>query len=361
MKTLQRVLIMAGGTGGHVFPGLALARYLREQGIEVHWLGTKQGLESRLVPEANFPLHTISIGGLRGKGLKPLLQAPVTLGIALWQSIGLIRKIQPDVIVGMGGFVSGPGGLASWLLRCPLIIHEQNAKAGLTNQLLAHLAKRVLEGFPNAFKPCSKVMAIGNPLRVEMTIQPPPKERLATPRSPLHLLVLGGSLGAKALNEVVPRALAQLPLAERPEVYHQTGDKHVDATKQAYAETDVAVNLQPFITDMAKAYAWADLVLCRAGALTVAELCAVGVGAIFVPFPHAVDDHQTANANFMVQHQAALCIPQTELTEDHLAQVLKQFSQSPEKRLAMAQAAYQLRNIQVTEKIFDILSEIAQH
>lgn len=359
-KQLQRVLIMAGGTGGHVFPGLAVARYLREKGIDVHWLGTSQGLESRLVPEANFPLHLITIGGLRGKGVKPLLTAPVKISTAVMQAMRIMKEINPDVIIGMGGFVSGPGGIASWLLRKPLIIHEQNAKAGFTNKMLARIAKRILEGFPKAFKPQTKVITTGNPVRVEITNLPPPKDRLHSERFPLRLLVLGGSLGAKALNEVVPRALAQLPGNERPEVFHQTGDKHYEDAKKAYASMNVEANLKPFIQDMAEAYAWADVVLCRAGALTVTELCAVGLGAIFVPFPYAVDDHQTANASFMVSHHAALCIQQTDLTESRLADIVRELIKSPEKRIAMAQAAYQLRNVDVTKKIFNICEEVCR-
>lgn len=357
-KELKCVLIMAAGTGGHVFPGLALARELRERGVAVHWLGTRAGLESRLVPEATIPLHVITIGGLRGKGLKTLLSAPYKITKALIQALRIIKEVKPDVVVGMGGFVSGPGGVASWLLGRPLIIHEQNAKAGFTNKMLANIAKRVLEGFPLAFKPQANALAIGNPVRMEMAHLPTPKERLTPSRSPLRLLVLGGSLGAQALNEVVPRALATLAVSERPVVLHQTGDKHFEAAKKAYASMQVDVDLQPFIKDMASAYSWADVVLCRAGALTVAELCTVGVGAIFVPFPYAVDDHQTANASFMVKHRAALCVQQRELTENRLADIVRDLSLKPEERLAMAQAAYQLRNVGVTEKIVAICQEV---
>lgn len=358
MKSLKRVLIMAGGTGGHIFPGLALAHYLRDQQIEVHWLGTSQGLEARLVPEANFPLHLITISGLRGKGIKTLLTAPVKIVAAILQSRRIIKAIHPDVIIGMGGFASGPGGIAGWLLRSPLLIHEQNAKAGFTNKMLAYIAKKVIEGFPAAFKSQPKVMLLGNPVRAEIENLPPPKDRLMPPRLPFRLLVLGGSLGAQALNEVVPKALAQLKPEERPEVLHQTGDKHFDITKKAYESSNIQVNLIPFIKDMASAYAWADVVLCRAGALTVAELCVAGLGAVLVPYPFAVDDHQTANANFMVKEGAALCIQQLELTENRLADILREFSRSPEKRLTMAEAAYQLRKVKVPEKIFDILLEI---
>lgn len=356
-KQLKRVLIMAGGTGGHVFPGLAVARYLREQGVDVHWLGTKQGLEARVVPEANIPLHLITIGGLRGKGIKTLLSAPFQMTRALLQSLRLIRSIQPDAVIGMGGFASGPGGLASWLLRKPLLIHEQNAKAGFTNKLLARLAARVLEGFPDAFSPQPKVIETGNPVRTEIANLPPPATS-SHPSSRFRLLVIGGSLGAQALNDMLPRTLACLNEQERPEVIHQTGDKHFDTAKKAYESKGIDADIQPFIHDMAKAYGWADLVICRAGALTVAELCAAGKGAIFVPYPHATDDHQTANAQFMVNHQAALCIQQADLSETRLAEILRSFAQTPEKCLAMAQAAYQLRKVNVSERIFAILAEV---
>lgn len=359
-KELKRVLIMAGGTGGHVFPGLAVADYLRAKGVDVHWLGTSQGLESRLVPQANFPLHLVSIGGLRGKGIKPLLMAPLRVGKAVLQSLCVMKAIKPDVVIGMGGFVSGPGGMASWFSCRPLIIHEQNAKAGFTNKMLGRFAKRILEGFPSAFKPQRKVINIGNPVRAEIANLRPPAERLQPARAPFRLLVLGGSLGAQALNDLVPRALAQLSPEQRPVVCHQTGDKHWEATKKIYESMQVQADLKPFIQDMAEVYAWADVVLCRAGALTVAELCAVGLGAVLVPYPHAVDDHQTANADFMVKQGAAICIQQTELTESRLADIVRELSQSPARRLAMAQAAYQLRHVQVTEKIFEICQEVCR-
>lgn len=360
MKELKRVLIMAGGTGGHVFPGLAVAHYLRDQGIEVHWLGTERGLESRLVPEAKIPLHLISIDGLRGKGLKPLLFAPFKILAAILLSIRVIKAVKPDVVIGLGGFVSGPGGIASWLTRCPLIIHEQNAKAGLTNKILALFSKRILEGFPAAFKPHAKVLTIGNPVRCELANLPSPQIRLNPSRSPLRLLVLGGSLGAKGLNDVVPRALSGFKKEERPEVMHQTGDKHFDEVLKTYLSMNIEADLKPFIKDMAAAYAWADVVLCRAGALTVSELCAVGLGAIFVPFPYAVDDHQTANASFMVEREAALCIQQTALTESRLADIVREYIAAPQKCLKMAEAAYGLRSVKATEKIFHICKEVCR-
>ncbi|VVC76344.1 UDP-N-acetylglucosamine--N-acetylmuramyl-(pentapeptide) pyrophosphoryl-undecaprenol N-acetylglucosamine transferase [Aquicella siphonis] len=358
IKPLKRVLIMAGGTGGHVFPGLAVARYLHQQGVEVHWLGTRQGLESRLVPEANIPLHLIAIGGVRGKGMRTLLSAPFKITAAVRQSLRVIRHINPDAVIGMGGFVSGPGGVASWLSSRPLVIHEQNAKAGLTNKLLVRFSRRVLEGFPLVFRQQSKVVEVGNPVRHEIETLPPPQERFSASLPRLRLLVLGGSLGAQALNAVVPLALSRLAPEDQPEIWHQTGDKHCESTKKSYESMGIDAKVTPFIKDMANAYAWANVVLCRAGALTVAELCAVGLGAILVPFPFAVDDHQTANAEFMVKNNAALCVQQAELTESRLAEILKQFSQSPGKCLEMAQAAYQLRKVNVAEKFYQILCDV---
>ncbi len=360
MTALKRVLIMAGGTGGHVFPGLAAARYFQERGVEVHWLGTSTGLEARIIPEAGIPLHYITISGLRGKGIKPLLTAPWHIFKAVRQAMRVMKEVQPGVVIGMGGFVSGPGGLASWLTRRPLVIHEQNAKAGFTNKLLSRFAKRVLQGFPGAFVASRKVVTVGNPVRTEIENVAAPSQRIPLDRQPLRLLVLGGSLGAKALNDMVPRTLAAMGAGVRPEVFHQTGEKHYEDTKNLYESMGIRANLVPFVKDMAQVYSWADMVLCRAGALTVAELCAVGLGAIFVPFPHAVDDHQTANADFMVKHDAALCVQQKDLTEGRLATIVEEFVMSPAKRLDMALAAYRLRHIHVTKKIFEICEEISR-
>lgn len=352
--------MMAGGTGGHVFPGLAAARCFREHGVDVHWLGTSQGLEARVVPEADIQLHQIAISGLRGKGIKPLLLAPFRISRAVWQAWKVIRDVQPDVVIGMGGFVSGPGGVAAWLSRRPLIIHEQNARAGLTNKLLSRLARRVLQGFPGAFADNKNVVTVGNPVRIEIENLPSPAERAEAGHKPLRLLVLGGSLGAKALNEMLPRTLALMKDDVRPQVWHQTGDKHFEETKNLYESMGIKANLVPFVKDMAEVYSWADMVICRAGALTVAELCAAGLGAVFVPFPHAVDDHQTANADFMVKQHAALCVQQKDLTQERLADIVEQFALSPLKRLEMAQAAYALRQVHVTEKIFVICEEISR-
>jgi len=357
-QELKRVLIMAGGTGGHVFPGLAVAAYFQRQGVEVHWLGTATGLEAKLVPQANLPLHLIQVTGLRGKGLKTLLLAPYKLVNAVVQAAKVIKELQPNVVIGMGGFASGPGGVAAWLLGYPLVIHEQNAKPGLTNRILARISHRVLTGFPTAFLPQRKVIPVGNPVRDEIIQVSKPCKRLLSRGKPFRLLVLGGSLGAQGINHVVPAALAKLSPQERPEIMHQTGEKHYQDAVNAYQTAGLTANIQPFITDMAAAYNWADMVLCRAGALTVAELCAVGLGAIFVPYPHAADDHQTANAKYMVENKAAICVQQKELTETKLADIVRRFTDSPDERFVMAQAAFQLRKDNVAQRIFQICQEI---
>lgn len=355
IKALKRVLIMGGGTGGHVFPGLAFADFLRAVGVDVHWLGTAQGLESRVVPAAGYPLHLVEIKGLRGKGKAALFRAPLEVSRAVFHSSRIVRSLRPDAAVGMGGFVSGPGGLASWLCRCPLMIHEQNAKAGTTNKILARLAKKVLQGFPHTFGPGVNAITVGNPVRDNIENVPPPHMRFSG-RTSFHLLVLGGSLGAQSLNEAVPRALALLAPENRPEVLHQSGEKNRDKTAESYLSHHVTAKIVPFIEDMAKAYAWADLVVCRAGALTVAELCSVGLGGVLVPFPYAVDDHQTANALHMADHNAALCVQQKDLSATRLAEIIMDLQRSPEKRAAMAKAAYQLRTPRATEQMFQILS-----
>lgn len=352
MVSLKRVLIMAGGTGGHVFPGLAVAKRLRAEGVDVHWLGTQQGLEAKLVPEAGIDLHFITISGVRGKGIKNLLLAPPRLLIAIFQAIRLISKLKPDIVLGMGGFASGPGGIASWLLGRPLVIHEQNAKPGTTNKWLAKVAKKVLEGFPNTFSNRQHVVTVGNPVRSEILEMAFPNRGK---NARLALLVVGGSLGATAINQLLPKALAMLPEAIRPEVYHQTGEKHYLDTVTAYERAGVSAKIVPFIKEMHEAYAWADMVVCRSGALTVAELCAAGLGAVLVPFPYAIDDHQTANANFMAAQGAALLVQQSALTADKLADILQEFIQSPARCQMMADAAYQLRMPDATQKVLSVL------
>jgi UDP-N-acetylglucosamine--N-acetylmuramyl-(pentapeptide) pyrophosphoryl-undecaprenol N-acetylglucosamine transferase len=314
---------MAGGTGGHVYPALAVARALQEQSREVVWLGTHRGLESRVVPEAGIPIEWISVAGLRRKGLLTLLAAPIRLTLALLQSVSVMLRHRPAAVLGMGGFVSGPGGLAAWLTRRPLVIHEQNAVAGLTNRLLARLARVVLQAFPGSFSPQVAAVTVGNPVRGEIAALAHPETRFADRDGPLRLLVLGGSQGALALNRVVPAALARLPQQVRPTVLHQTGERTLDAAREAYAECGITAELKPFIEDMADAYGWADLVVCRAGALTVAELSAAGLPAIFVPYPAAVDDHQTSNAQSLVEAGAATLLREDALSDETLASLLK--------------------------------------
>jgi UDP-N-acetylglucosamine--N-acetylmuramyl-(pentapeptide) pyrophosphoryl-undecaprenol N-acetylglucosamine transferase len=333
------ILIMAGGTGGHVFPALAVAQALRAQSREVVWLGTRRGLEARVVPAAGFPIEWVTVSGLRGKGLVSWLTAPLRLLVALAQSLSIMRRRRPAAVLGMGGFVTGPGGVAAWLTRRPLVIHEQNAIAGSTNRLLARLARDVLEAFPRSFPRGLHTRCVGNPVRADMLAQPPPDVRFAARSGRARLLVLGGSLGAQALNELVPEALARLPEAMRPEVRHQTGERTLATAETAYERAGVQATLVPFIEDMAGAYAWADLVLCRAGAITIAELAAVGVGAILVPFPHAVDDHQTHNAEWLVRAGAAELYQQQAIDALTLASRLQSLLLDRSTLLAMAQSA----------------------
>ncbi|WP_445003227.1 undecaprenyldiphospho-muramoylpentapeptide beta-N-acetylglucosaminyltransferase [Halomonas mongoliensis] len=345
----RRVLIMAGGTGGHVIPALSLARGLAAEGVEVAWLGSPRGIENRLVPEAGLPLHRIAVSGLRGNGAAGWLLAPFNLTRAVWQAWGVIREFDPQLVVGLGGFASGPGGLAAWLGRRPLVIHEQNAVAGLTNRALSRLARRVYAAFPQAFG--SRGEVIGNPVRAEIAAlgeTPPTAEALAERR--LRLLVVGGSLGAQALNERLPEALALLPPEARPEVRHQAGRDKDAATRQAYADQGVAAEVTPFIDDMAEAYGWADLVVCRAGALTVAELAAAARPALFVPFPFAVDDHQTANARALVEEGAAELLPQTELDAATLAERLAALL-DPDTLATMAARARACAHLDAVERL----------
>ncbi len=331
---VTRVLIMAGGTGGHVFPALAVAEELRARGVEVVWLGTRRGLEAQVVPPTGIPLEWVSIGGLRGKSALTWLWAPFRLLRATGQALAVILRRRPMAVLGMGGFVTGPGGFVTWLLRLPLVIHEQNAVAGFTNRLLAPLASRVLEAFPATFS--NKATHTGNPVRANIAQLPLPEQRFTARSGALRLLVLGGSLGARALNETLPPALAGM--AMRPEVWHQSGTKLIDEARAAYQSAGVSARVEPFIADMAEAYGWADLVVCRAGALTIAELAAAGVGAILVPYPHAVDDHQTRNAAHLAEAGAAQVIQQRELNAERLREMISGLDDRA-RLLAMAQAA----------------------
>ncbi|WP_353214332.1 undecaprenyldiphospho-muramoylpentapeptide beta-N-acetylglucosaminyltransferase [Salinisphaera hydrothermalis] len=332
------ILIMAGGTGGHVFPALAVARELIARGASVSWLGTSAGIEARLVPAEGLTLHTIDVGGLRGKHLTTLLAAPTSMTRALWQARRVLKAVRPVLVIGMGGFASGPGGLMARLTGVPLLIHEQNAAAGLTNRVLARMARTVLQAFPNTFDAARHARTVGNPVRADILALPGPAERWAGRDGPVRLLVLGGSGGALAINERVPAALAQLDEARRPQIWHQAG-RTLEAAESAYAEHGVAGRVEAFIDDMAEAYGWADLVVCRSGALTVAELAAAGVGAVLVPYPHAVDDHQRANGQYLVKAGAARLIAQSELTADRLAKELTELTSDRAGLLARAEAA----------------------
>ncbi len=353
------ILVMAGGTGGHVYPALAVAEALQQQSQEVVWLGTHAGLESRVVPAAGIKMECISVTGLRRKGIIALVLAPFRLLLALLQSCRVILKYRPAAVLGMGGFVSGPGGIAAWLLRRPLVIHEQNAIAGLTNRLLARLARVVLQAFPGSFTPGVKSETVGNPVRTDIAELDEPAIRYTGREGPLRLLVLGGSQGALALNKVVPAALGLLADDLRPVVRHQAGERTLGEAQAAYTAHGIDVELTPFIEDMAEAYAWADLVICRAGALTVAEIAAAGLPAIFVPFPWAVDDHQTANARPMTEAGAAALIPEKDLNDESLAGLLRQWLSSRDELLARARKSRQLARPDALRRITSYCLEAA--
>ncbi len=357
--TTKRFLIMAGGTGGHVFPALATARLLQEKGHEVHWLGSQGGMEERLIGATDIPLSLIAVSGLRGKGKLALLAAPFRLTRALVQALAIVRSLKPDCVIGMGGFVTGPGGLAAWLTKTPLLVHEQNAIAGLTNRILARFAKTVMEAFPGSFGPHKVTRCTGNPVRQDLAQIPEPVSRLEGRSGPLRLLVVGGSLGAQAINQRVPEALARLDAGIRPIVRHQSGERNLDLAREAYQAAGVEASIEPFIDDMAQAYEWADLVLCRSGALTVSELCIAGVGAILVPFPHAVDDHQTRNGQQMVAAQAAMLIPQQRLSAELLSDTLAELCSDRQRITNMAQAARSLARPDATERVVNYCLEAA--
>lgn len=347
---------MAGGTGGHIFPALAVAEVLRARGVEVIWMGTRHGLEVELVPKAGYPVEWISVNGLRGKGLVAWLVAPLKLLTALFQALNVLRRQQPAVILGWGGFVSGPGGLGAWLLRRPLLLHEQNAIAGTTNRLLARLAHQVMEGFPKTFPAAIGAEWVGNPIREEIEKLPDPEDRFQGRSGYLRLLVLGGSRGAQILNEILPQALALLIPEIHLEIWHQCGgdSQREQSIVAAYCSAGmVEARVMPFIKEMAEAYAWADLVLCRAGALTIAELMAAGVGSILVPFPFAIDDHQQANAHYLVDKGAALLLPESELTPHRLAEELKRLRADRDSLVIMARLARGLHQTGAAQRVAD--------
>ncbi|WP_439606503.1 undecaprenyldiphospho-muramoylpentapeptide beta-N-acetylglucosaminyltransferase [Hydrogenophaga sp.] len=355
MKRQPCALVMAGGTGGHIFPGLAVAEALRELGWRVHWLGAPASMESRLVPPRGFALETIAFGGVRGKGVITLALLPLRLLRAFWQALQVVRRVQPDVVVGLGGYISFPGGMMGVLAGKPLVLHEQNSVAGMANKVLAGVADRVFTAFPNVFR---KADWVGNPLRTPFLHQPAPAERFAGRSGPLRLLVVGGSLGAKALNDVVPQALALIPKAQRPQVMHQSGEKQIDALRANYIAAGVQADLTPFIDNTAQAFADADLIVCRAGASTVTEIAAVGAAALFVPFPAAVDDHQTTNARFLADVGAAWLVPQAELTAHSLAQTLQTVQR--DQLLAMATKAKQMEKTQAVAAVVSACEQLAK-
>lgn len=356
------LMVMAGGTGGHVFPGLAVAHWMQARGWRVVWLGNAAGMEATLVPKHGIAMEYVRFGGVRGKGLQTKLMLPVNLLRACSQSLRALRTVKPDVVLGMGGYITFPAGLMSKLSGTPLVLHEQNSIAGLANKVLAHIAKRVLVAFPNALPNAEWT---GNPIRAELAETLSPKERYAARNSDskarLNVLVVGGSLGAAALNETVPKALALLDPATRPHVVHQAGAKHIDALKANYAAAGLTseedVQLVAFIDDMASAYARADLVICRSGAMTVSEIAAVGVAALFVPFPFAVDDHQTTNAAFLANEGAAHLIQQRDLSAEKLAGWLRE--QTRETLSQMAQKARALAKPDATERVGRVCADVA--
>ena len=350
------LLVMAGGTGGHIFPGLAVADYLSEQGWKIHWLGTADRMEAQLVPAQGYDISFIKIAGVRNKGWLTRLAMPFKLIMAAWQAMQVIRQVQPDVVLGMGGYASAPGGVAAWLLRKPLILHEQNAVAGMSNRYLSRIATKVLAAFPQAFGNKVSELVVGNPLRSNI-IQVSSNQQEAV--SYKKILVVGGSLGAKVLNDVVPEALAQLSELD-VQVWHQTGKNNHQQVEQSYQQNNIAaerVKVAEFIDDMAAAYQWADLVICRAGALTVSELAMAAKPAIFVPLPHAVDDHQTKNAMYLVERNAARLLPQAQLTAKSLSQLLADLFTSNVVVQSMAEAAQQAARADATASVAQVCME----
>lgn len=350
-------MIMAGGTGGHIYPGISVAEELKARGWNIVWLGSRAGMEATLVPPKGYTMAWMRFSGLRGKGLLRAFMLPINLLIAFWQSAGAIFKYRPDVVLGMGGYIAFPGGMMASLLNRPLVIHEQNSVAGLANRVLAKLADRVLVAFPNAFAGKAKETWIGNPVRADIGGIAAPDLRYARRSGPLNLLVLGGSQGAQALNTTVPAALQCMPVAQRPVVTHQSGAAHIDTLRETYRAAGVEAELVPFIDDMAACYAKADVVICRAGASTIAELAAAGVASVLVPLPSAVDDHQTHNARFLSERGAALLIPQKEFTPERLAEVLAGFAR--ERLLVMAQAARSAAKPDATHTVAQVCMELA--
>jgi len=358
MSDARPVLIMAGGTGGHIFPGIAVADELRARGIPVAWLGSRGRLEEQLVPKANIPLETIAIGAVRGKGILKLLRAPFDVLAGVLAARRVLARVKPRSVLSMGGFAAGPGGIAAWLSRVPLVVHEQNRVPGVTNKVLSKFARRVLAGFSDAFG-AGKAEWVGNPVRASIAAVVDPAQRIAAQATAARLLVLGGSQGAAVLNKRVPEALAKLPAGHRPQVRHQCGAAHAEAARNAYAQASVNASVEPFIDDMAAAYAGADLVVARAGALTIAELSAAGVGALLVPFAAAVDDHQTRNAQALVEAGAAQLVAERDASAERIAAILGELLGDRPRLLKMAQSARSLAKPQATARIADVCLEVA--
>lgn len=357
----MRVMIMAGGTGGHVFPALAVAKILQQQQVCIAWLGTRKGIESELIPEQGIELHFLNIEGLRGRGLLALLRAPFKLFASIIQACKALKQFNPSMVLGMGGFVSGPGAIAAKLNGIPLVIHEQNSVAGTTNKLSAKIATRVMQGFPNTFVQAEHC---GNPVRKEIAAIKPPIERFADRQGAMRLLVLGGSRGALAINQLIPEALAKIDSQQRPKILHQVGAQHLQKTQTLYQAQDLdiasdTIQIVPFIDRMEEAYQWADFVICRSGALTVAELTAVGLGSLLVPFPFAIDDHQTTNGEWLVNAQAALMMQQQDITAQKLADHITNLANNPQQRLAMANKARSLAKNGAAERVSEVCMEVA--
>ncbi len=365
MHRIKTALVMAGGTGGHIFPGLAVANALKNKGWNVHWLGGPDSMESRVVPKYQFPFYTITFGGVRGKGFGVLLRLPIRLAHAVWQSYKLLRQLQPHILVGMGGYITAPAGLAAFLTGTPLILHEQNSVAGSANKLLRNIAKRIFTAFPNVFANTNKdnavvgkVYWVGNPLRAEFAQYTAPAERLANRSGTLNILVMGGSLGAQALNQTVPEALALLDVSVRPKVLHQSGEKHIESLQAKYDKAQVTADVVAFIDDPAQAYAQADLVICRSGASTVTELAAIGVAALFVPFPHAIDDHQTTNAKYLVSNGGGWLCLQDKFTPEWLADFLTKIQR--DDLIQAAQKTYAMKKNQATKYMVAACEELCK-
>ncbi len=350
------VMIMAGGTGGHIFPGIAVGRELRERGVTVVWLGGKVGLEGRLVPEAGFELETLDFSGVRGKGVATLALAPLRLLRAIHSAYRVLKKVHPASVLSMGGYAAAPGGIAAWIARVPLVVHEQNRVPGFTNRLLSHFAKRVLAGFAGSLPTAEW---IGNPVRKEISALPIPQQRFASREGAIRILVLGGSQGAQSLNTLLPEMIRRRGDRVAIEIRHQCGARHLEKTRAAYAAAQVQVTIETFVEDMAAAYAWADIVICRAGALTVAEICATGVASILVPFPQAVDDHQTRNAEVLVEAGAARLVAEGDAFLKRLGTCLDELDRDRPRLLKMATAARNLARPDAVSRIADICVEVA--